>query len=63
MPTALKEPAAYSHDFPIIQEIFFMFITLNLVIRNAVESHHENSNRKDKLNELRFLYLTIMEGA
>lgn len=63
MPTPLKEPAAYSHDFPIIQKFFFMFITPNSVIRNTVESHHENNNRKDKLSESRFLYLTIMEGA
>lgn len=42
---------------------FFMFITPNSVIRNTVESHHENNNRKDKLNESRFLYLTLMEGA
>lgn len=63
MPTALKEPAAYSHDFAIIQKNFFMFITPNLVIWNAVESRRENNSRKDKLNESRFLYLTIMEGA
>lgn len=41
----------------------FMFITPNLVIWNALETHHENNNSEDKLNESRFLYLTIVEGA
>lgn len=40
-----------------------MVTTPNLVIWNALETHRENNNSKNKLNESRFFYLIIMEEA
>lgn len=44
--TVLKESVPYSQDFSIIQKNHFAFITLNLVIRNALKTHQENNSKK-----------------